>query len=261
MEASARYMSGPFVAVQGELVPEVLGADQSGAGTQRDSVAIRVLGEPGTFACLVMVNLDDGGAGGRCCCGGARGGRFGNRQADQFLWVAMGDLLALVALAMPGAALGISDPGGRMVQTAIWVGVVAAATTRRWQGLGLAVAVRWRWWRRTRCCLRRWRFATCRRSGRLEGMPAGAGCGCLRMCTMPTDGRITRRVLSAGRDGSQDLPDGVVSASGREVRATVWLLEEKQKACRVAGLLVCGSECGWLGKEPDESRCEGGGEL
>ena len=40
-----------------------------------------------------------------------------------FLWYAIA-IFALVAMVMPGAAAGISDPGGRMMQSSLWCGVL-----------------------------------------------------------------------------------------------------------------------------------------
>jgi hypothetical protein len=40
----------------------------------------------------------------------------------------------LASLGMPGAAAGISDPGGRMMQVAVWCGVCLVATKRDWTG-------------------------------------------------------------------------------------------------------------------------------
>jgi len=100
-----------------------------------DSVAVRVLGER-IFGGLILVDL---GVAVLVAVLLWESGRraFRERAADEFLWTAIGMFVA-VSFVMPGAALGISDPGGRMLQVAVWVGLVAAAATQRWQGPALA---------------------------------------------------------------------------------------------------------------------------
>lgn len=51
--------------------------------------------------------------------------------ADRFLWFTIA-LFAFVGLLLPGAAAGISDPGGRMLQVAIWCGILIVSTRKQW---------------------------------------------------------------------------------------------------------------------------------
>lgn len=142
MEASARYLSGRFFAFKVNSYLKCWGLVNP-ALTEHDSIAVRVLGEP-VFAGLVLVDLVLAIAVGWILWASARRA-FRERSADRFLWGTVGVFVVLF-VAMPGEALGISDPGGRMVQTAVWVGVMAASTTWRWErsllaaGSGLLVA-------------------------------------------------------------------------------------------------------------------------
>lgn len=53
------------------------------------------------------------------------------RSPARFLWMAAAAFV-LISLLMPGAAAGISDPGGRMMQVAIWSGLCLLTVNRRW---------------------------------------------------------------------------------------------------------------------------------
>jgi hypothetical protein len=58
------------------------------------------------------------------------------RRPSRFLWIAA-SLFALTALLMPGAALGISDPGSRMMQVALWTAICLVSVQRRWMNVVL----------------------------------------------------------------------------------------------------------------------------
>ena len=61
------------------------------------------------------------------------------RNTQRFFWVGVG-LFAAVALVVPGAAAGISDPGGRMLQVALWCAVCVISVERRWLDVVLATS-------------------------------------------------------------------------------------------------------------------------
>ena len=134
MEASTRWMSGPFFLFKVNTYLKCWGLINP-ALTSTDSVTVKVLGE-GAFAGLMVVDI---GVALLVAAALWQSGRraFRERGADAFLWTAVG-LFVVVSFVLPGTALGISDPGGRMLQTAVWTGLVASATGRRWQGPVLA---------------------------------------------------------------------------------------------------------------------------
>jgi hypothetical protein len=62
----------------------------------------------------------------------------GEWRGDGFFWMTVG-LFAGAACLMPGAAAGISDPGGRMMQVALWCGMLVATARARWTGMTVAL--------------------------------------------------------------------------------------------------------------------------
>ncbi len=63
---------------------------------------------------------------------------YSTSSADRFLWLTIA-LFAVIGFVLPGAAVGISDPGGRMLQVAIWCGVLTVSTQRHWTANVLGV--------------------------------------------------------------------------------------------------------------------------
>lgn len=54
-----------------------------------------------------------------------------NASPTRFFWITVAIFVA-AALLLPGAAAGISDPGGRMLQVAVWTAICIVSTHRRW---------------------------------------------------------------------------------------------------------------------------------
>ena len=61
-----------------------------------------------------------------------------HKNSAWFLWLAL-SVFFFVALLMPAAAAGISDPGARMLEVAVWCGVCLVVTRRRWTAVALGV--------------------------------------------------------------------------------------------------------------------------
>ena len=136
MEDSTRYLSRTFLAFKANTYLKGWGLINPGLGAL-DSVGVRVLGEP-VFAALVVLDIGLGLLLLWLFWKNLRRA-FKERTPDRFLWGTVA-VFCCIFPAMPGALAGISDPGGRMLQVAVWAALVASATTRRWQGPALAVA-------------------------------------------------------------------------------------------------------------------------
>jgi hypothetical protein len=94
-----------------------------------DSILLRLAGEKG-FLLLFVVNAALAVAVlSLICAMGWRSGRF--RSPHRFFWMAVG-LFSAVAMILPGAAAGISDPGGRMLQVSLWSAVCVISVQRKW---------------------------------------------------------------------------------------------------------------------------------
>lgn len=99
------------------------------AGTVHDSILLRLVGDK-IFVLLFLACLLLGvGVLVLTLKTGLHSVRTKDNQS--FFWITLG-IFFIVGLLMPGAAAGISDPGGRMIEVAIWSGFCAVGTSGVW---------------------------------------------------------------------------------------------------------------------------------
>ena len=101
----------------------------------QDSILLRLTGTT-TFVLLFALNLLIGIAFLILIARTARKA-IAQRSGQSFFWLAV-SLFFIVGLIMPGAAAGISDPGGRMLQVAVWCAACVTVSQSQWTGRLLA---------------------------------------------------------------------------------------------------------------------------
>ncbi|HEV2578646.1 MAG TPA: hypothetical protein VGU25_15685 [Acidobacteriaceae bacterium] len=101
------------------------------ASTFHDSILLKLVG-PTVFVVLFALDVVVGGTVLALAICAARNG-LKKESRTRFFWIAV-CVFFFVGLIMPGAAAGISDPGGRMLQLAAWCGVCAVVARRKWIG-------------------------------------------------------------------------------------------------------------------------------
>ena len=130
MVASVPYMTPAFAAYRVNSYLKCWGFVNP-ASSFDDSILMRLVGAKMFIALFALNAIIATGAlwlGARTAWESIR-----TRSSQRFFWLAIAIFFS-AALVMPGAAAGISDPGGRMVQVAVWTAVCTVATRRRWSG-------------------------------------------------------------------------------------------------------------------------------
>ena len=119
------YKANTFLKCWGLINPAI---------SAHDSVLLGVAGAP-LFVLLVVLNVVVAAVMLGLLADGVRRALRVAGARERFLWVAVLIFFG-VACVMPGALAGISDPGGRMMQVAVWTGVAvgSAAAWERWPG-------------------------------------------------------------------------------------------------------------------------------
>ena len=126
MVASVAYMTPAFVAYKAATFVKSWGFVNPAFMT--GSVLLAVVGTP-LFLMLFLANL--GVAAGALLVLFQAGRKALRDDApDRFLWQTVA-VFFVVALVMPASAAGISDPGGRMMQVAIWTAVLLVTVSSR----------------------------------------------------------------------------------------------------------------------------------
>ena len=143
MVESVKYGTPMFVAFKANSFLKNWGFVNPAYG-QHDSVLLLLTGNK-LFVALFLLNLTIA-LGALVLLLRATWQAYRRNSADAFIWVTIA-LFAIVGLMLPGAAAGISDPGGRMLQVASWCGILVVSTRRRWTAhvlgicaIGLVVA-------------------------------------------------------------------------------------------------------------------------
>lgn len=116
MSASVAYLRPAFFAFKVNSYLKCWGFSNP-ALTERDSILLRLVGT-GLFVFLVVCCLIVAAMGAWAIAACVRNS-LKTASPHRFFWVSV-SIFVVVALVMPGAAAGLSDPGGRMMQTAIW---------------------------------------------------------------------------------------------------------------------------------------------
>jgi len=133
MESSVAYLTPAFAAFKVNTYLKCWGFVNP-ASSSTDSVLLRLVG---TKLFVVLFALDIVVAIGLAWLLSIAFWRSLRHNEDlRYFWIAVG-IFVVVALAMPGAAAGISDPGGRMMQVALWCAVCVIGIRRRWPQLVL----------------------------------------------------------------------------------------------------------------------------
>ena len=130
MVASAPYMTGQFLLYKVNSYLKCWGFVNPALRAE-DSVLLRVVGVK-VFVLLFVLNAIVA-LGVLGLLGFEAWRAIRDRTPRRFFWVAVGGFF-LVSLLMPGAMAGISDPGGRMLQVAVWCGVCLVVARGRWAG-------------------------------------------------------------------------------------------------------------------------------
>jgi hypothetical protein len=99
------------------------------AATVHDSILLRLAGDKVfIFLFLLCVVV----AAGLLVLMTKTGWRSIRTRGDQsFFWIAVG-VFFVAGLALPGAAAGVSDPGGRLIELAAWSGLCVVSTSKVW---------------------------------------------------------------------------------------------------------------------------------
>lgn len=130
MVASVPYMTPLFVAFKANTYLKCWGFVNP-ASTGQDSILLRLVGAK-IFVVLLVLNAVLA-AGVLLLLGSTAWRALRTKAGPRCFWIAF-TVFFLASLGMPGAAAGISDPGGRMMQVAVWCGVCLVATKRDWTG-------------------------------------------------------------------------------------------------------------------------------
>jgi hypothetical protein len=134
MEASVPYMTPVYAAFRVNTYLKCWGFVNT-TSTFQDSVLLKLVGTK-VFVLLFLLNAVIAAAVlvllWRTASEAIRG-----KTAARFFWLAV-SIFFVVALLMPGAVAGISDPGGRMLQVAVWCGVCMVTTRKQWSGVALS---------------------------------------------------------------------------------------------------------------------------
>lgn len=130
MRSSVPYASPAFVAFRVNTYLKCWGFVNV-TSTFNDSILLKIAG-PAVFAFLFAMDVAIGAIVLALAVRAARQG-LGRQSPRRFFWITT-VLFFAVGLAMPGAAAGISDPGGRMLQLAVWCAVCMVTTRGAWAG-------------------------------------------------------------------------------------------------------------------------------
>ncbi len=135
MAASVRYMTPLFAAFKVNTYLKCWGFINPALG-DKDSLLLALVGTK-LFVLLFVLNLVVGII---LLVLGLRAAwhSLQRRSPSLFFWITVA-LFVLVALIMPGAAAGVSDPGGRMMQVAVWSAMCLVVARARWCSALLAV--------------------------------------------------------------------------------------------------------------------------
>jgi len=135
MVSTVTYGSPLFLAFKGNSYLKCWGFVNP-ASTDQDSVLLRLVGAK-IFVLLFVLALI-AAAVGLVLMSTTAWRAVRSKTGHWFFWVAT-VLFFVLGLVMPGAAAGISDPGGRMMQVAVWCAICVVATRGRWSGAVLGV--------------------------------------------------------------------------------------------------------------------------
>lgn len=130
MVAAAPYLTGQFLLYKVNSYLKCWGFVNPAIGGE-DSVLLKVAGAKVFVLLFVLNGIVALGVLGLLALEARRA--IKERTSQRFFWAAVSGFL-LVSLLMPGAMAGISDPGGRMLQVAVWCGVCLAVARGRWLG-------------------------------------------------------------------------------------------------------------------------------
>jgi hypothetical protein len=135
MVASVRYMTPLFAAFKANTYLKCWGFINPALG-DKDSLLLRLVGTK-LFLLLFVLNLIVAVT---VLVLGVRAAQqsLQRRNPALFFWIAIA-IFTVVALLMPGAAAGVSDPGGRMMQVAAWCAMCLVVTRARWCSVLLTI--------------------------------------------------------------------------------------------------------------------------
>jgi hypothetical protein len=134
MVASVPYMSPLFAAFRVNTFLKCWGFVNL-ASTFHDSILLRLVGAK-IFVLLFLLNAILATSLLWLLARSAWSAVLG-KTGQRFFWLAV-TIFFGVSLVMPEAAAGISDPGGRMLQVAVWCGLCVVAIRKFWTGIALA---------------------------------------------------------------------------------------------------------------------------
>lgn len=135
MTDSVRYRSPMFAAFKVNSVLKNWGFLNPASG-QHDSILLGLAGQ-GIFLLLFALNLIVAVVA-LVLLTRAALQAFKHRKRDRFVWASIG-LFTAAGLLLPGALAGISDPGGRMLQLALWCGVLIVSAKKYSTQLAMSI--------------------------------------------------------------------------------------------------------------------------